>query len=63
MIDTPMTQSAEFRDNVPIPLEVIPLGQRSAAPEEVGKIIAFLLSDDAGYVSGSVYTIDAGMSC
>ena len=62
LIDTPMTQTAEFRDNVPVPMEVIPLG-RPAGPEEVGKLIAFLLSDDAGYVSGSVYTVDAGMSC
>lgn len=55
-----MTQTKEFRDNVSVPVEGIPLG-RKAAPEEVGKLIAFLLSDDAGYVSGSVYKVDAGM--
>jgi len=60
LIDTPMTQTKEFRDNVSVPVEGIPLG-RKAAPEEVGKLIAFLLSDDAGYVSGSVYKVDAGM--
>lgn len=62
MIDTPMTQNAEFRAKIHVPTEVIPL-RRVAQPEEVGTIIAFLLSDDASYVTGSVYQVDAGLIC
>ena len=57
-----MTQNPEFRANVAVPLDGIPL-RRQAAPEEVGKLIAFLLSDDASYISGSVYNVDAGLLC
>jgi NAD(P)-dependent dehydrogenase (short-subunit alcohol dehydrogenase family) len=39
----------------------IPLG-RYAAPAEVAAVIAFLLSDDASYVNGSLYTVDGGMT-
>jgi 3-oxoacyl-[acyl-carrier protein] reductase len=39
----------------------MPFG-RAAAPEEIGAMIAFLASDRSGYTSGSVVTIDAGIS-
>jgi len=39
----------------------IPLGRYGTA-EEVAAVIAFLASDDAGYVSGSIYTVDGGMT-
>ncbi len=39
----------------------IPLG-RMGAPEEAAGIIAFLLSDEASYVSGSVWQVDGGRS-
>ncbi|MBN9103042.1 MULTISPECIES: SDR family oxidoreductase [unclassified Pseudonocardia] len=29
---------------------------------EVAEVVLFLASDNAGYVSGSVYTVDAGMT-
>jgi NAD(P)-dependent dehydrogenase (short-subunit alcohol dehydrogenase family) len=38
----------------------IPLG-RYGQPEEVANVIAFLCSDDASYVAGSLYTVDGGM--
>jgi 3-oxoacyl-[acyl-carrier protein] reductase len=57
-----MTQNAEFKKNVPLALEAIPLG-RGASASEVGKLIAFLLSDDASYITGSIYQIDAGLVC
>jgi NAD(P)-dependent dehydrogenase (short-subunit alcohol dehydrogenase family) len=34
--------------------------QRPGTVEEVAKVIAFLLSDDAAFVSGSVYSVDGG---
>jgi len=39
----------------------IPLG-RYGTPDEVASVIAFLASDEAGYVSGSIYTVDGGMT-
>ncbi|KIW98746.1 uncharacterized protein Z519_00409 [Cladophialophora bantiana CBS 173.52] len=35
---------------------------RAGKPEEVGALIAFLLSDDAGFTTGAVYTIDGGLT-
>ena len=36
--------------------------QRCATPEEIGAAAAFLASPHSGYTSGSVVTIDAGLS-
>ena len=36
--------------------------KRLGVPEEVAKVVAFLLSDDASYVSGQTIAIDGGQS-
>jgi len=41
--------------------EQIPLG-RLGAPEDVASVVAFLLSDEAGYITGQVLHVDGGMS-
>jgi NAD(P)-dependent dehydrogenase (short-subunit alcohol dehydrogenase family) len=40
----------------------VPIG-RMGQPEEVAYLIAFLLSDEASYITGTCITIDGGMSC
>ena len=42
-------------------LKFIPL-ERMGAPEDVGRGVAFLVSDHASYITGAVLTIDGGMS-
>lgn len=41
-------------------LERIPLG-RFGSPQEVASLIAFLVSDEAGYITGQVISIDGGL--
>jgi 3-oxoacyl-[acyl-carrier protein] reductase len=38
----------------------IPLG-RAGQPEEIGKLAAFLASDDAAWITGKIYRIDGGV--
>lgn len=35
--------------------------QRIAQPEEVARVIAFLLSDEASFLTGSSYRVDGGL--
>jgi NAD(P)-dependent dehydrogenase (short-subunit alcohol dehydrogenase family) len=58
-IATPMTGKAGI-DPHSVSLPPIPLG-RPGAPEEVAATIAHLVSDEAGYVTGSSFAIDGGL--
>ena len=42
-------------------LRAIPLG-RMGKPEDVAKVVGFLCSDEASYVTGQVIAVDGGMT-
>ena len=42
-------------------LRMIPVGRRGL-PDELARAVCFLLADDAGYMTGSVLTVDGGLS-
>lgn len=58
-IDTEMTQSLSDTQKTAI-LEKIPMG-RMATASEVAKAVAFLLSDDASYITGHTLSVNGGM--
>jgi NAD(P)-dependent dehydrogenase (short-subunit alcohol dehydrogenase family) len=59
-IKTKMTEEAFSDDEKALLASLVPMG-RAAEPEEVAKMVLWLASDQASYVSGSVHTVDAGL--
>jgi 3-oxoacyl-[acyl-carrier protein] reductase len=56
LIDTEMIKNAPV-DNIKT---LIPMG-RIGKPEEIAKVVRFLCSDDASYVTGQVLSVNGGM--
>ncbi len=58
-VPTALTQDlpAELKDSM---LKLTPLG-RMGTPQEIAYAVAFLASDEAGYVTGQVLAVDGGM--
>jgi NAD(P)-dependent dehydrogenase (short-subunit alcohol dehydrogenase family) len=65
-VDTPMFRSSvQNVDGLgPLLQEIGGLHalSRIARPEEVAKLIAFLCSDDASFITGGIYLVDGGMT-
>jgi 3-oxoacyl-[acyl-carrier protein] reductase len=58
VIASPMTKET-FTDSAISAL--VPM-KRAGQPEEVAALVGFLASDEAGYISGQVISIDGGMT-
>jgi len=60
LIDTPMTEWVmKSPDILPIVLAQISLG-RAGQPREIGAVVAFFASDEAGYLTGQSVHVDGG---
>src|SRR5437016_2667883 len=60
LIDTPMTSwIMNAPDILPQVLAQISLG-RAGVPHEIGRVVAFLASDEAGYLTGQSVFVDGG---
>jgi 3-oxoacyl-[acyl-carrier protein] reductase len=63
VLRTPMWEADVARGAIDeqLYLDIVP-AHRLGATDEVGRLVAYLCSDDASYITGSVLTIDGGLT-
>jgi len=61
-VETPMGMEGIKRAGKPLDLSITALNRPGQA-SELAEVIAFLLSDQASFVSGAVYNVDGGWVC
>ena len=59
LVETEMTADLTDEQQQAV-LQMTPLG-RAATPEEIAPAVAFLASEEAGYITGAVLTVDGGL--
>jgi NAD(P)-dependent dehydrogenase (short-subunit alcohol dehydrogenase family) len=62
LVDTPMQHSYEVIEGISSKslTQNIPL-QRYSSPTEIAQLVAFLLSDESSYITGSAHVVDGGL--
>ena len=62
-VDTAMTQTIEYPEDANLQLILrAALANENCSPEDVANMIAWLASDEATYVNGSILSIDGGVA-
>lgn len=61
-IETPMTAGSMEREGVRARYVATSSLQRLGAPEEIGSVARFLLSDDASFLTGQAIAVDGGVT-
>ena len=59
-IDTPGERKFFTEEQIQVAVKKLPWG-RMGRPDEIGKAVAFVLSDDAEYMTGGTMTVDGGV--
>jgi len=58
IVQTPMAQAAFSKEQI----DALVPAKRAGTPEEVAALVGFLVSPDAGYITGQVISINGGMA-